>query len=74
MVSEMNRKTLKEDVLMTTLIKWVDAPARLLMTLLFMVSGVGKCGSITATQAYMESYGVPGFLTRWRCCSPVGAY
>ena len=39
-----------------------SAPARFLMSLLFVLSGVGKLTSVKDTQAYMEAYGVPGIL------------
>jgi len=45
-----------------SLTKWVDAPARVLMSLLFLVSGVGKLAGVAPTQAFMEHYGVPGVL------------
>jgi putative oxidoreductase len=38
------------------------APARLLMSTLFLLSGIGKLGAIKATKEYMEAYGVPGYL------------
>lgn len=47
---------------MFTQIKWVDAPARALMSLIFILSGIGKIGAVVATQGYMEAYGVPGVL------------
>jgi putative oxidoreductase len=47
---------------MFTKTKWVDAPARALMSLIFILSGVGKIGAVLATQGYMEAYGVPGVL------------
>jgi putative oxidoreductase len=37
-------------------------PARFLMSLLFILSGVSKLTSVAQTQAYMEAYGVPGIL------------
>lgn len=37
-------------------------PARLLMAVLFLVSGVGKLGNVDGTQQYMEAHGVPGEL------------
>lgn len=43
-------------------IKWVDGPTRLLMSLLFLISGFGKLAGTAATQAYMQSFGVPGAL------------
>ena len=45
-----------------SLTKWVDAPARGLMSLLFLISGVGKLAAVIPTQAFMEHYGVPGVL------------
>lgn len=47
---------------MDRLLKFVDFPARLLMSLLFLKSGVGKLMAIAGTQAYMESHGLPGIL------------
>lgn len=38
------------------------APARFLMSLLFILSGVSKLTSVKETQQYMEAYGVPGIL------------
>ncbi|KAJ9616933.1 hypothetical protein H2200_000653 [Cladophialophora chaetospira] len=38
------------------------APARFLMSLLFILSGVSKLTSTKETQQYMEAYGVPGIL------------
>ncbi|ETI24752.1 hypothetical protein G647_04122 [Cladophialophora carrionii CBS 160.54] len=38
------------------------APARCLMSLLFILSGVSKLTSVAQTQQYMEAYGVPGIL------------
>ena len=45
---------------MPNAIRWVDAPGRLLMSLLFLVPGVGKITGAAATQAYMVTHGVPG--------------
>lgn len=36
--------------------------ARILMPILFIVSGFGKIGGYAATQQYMEAKGVPGFM------------
>lgn len=36
--------------------------ARLLMALLFLMSGISKLGAVKETQQYMEAYGVPGYL------------
>ncbi len=41
---------------------WVEWPARLLMALLFLISGTGKLAAVGPTQAYMAAYGVPGLL------------
>ncbi len=41
---------------------WIDLPARLLMSALFLLSGFGKVTAVAATQAYMATYGVPGIL------------
>jgi putative oxidoreductase len=39
------------------------APAgRVLISLIFVMSGISKLGSFAGTQAYMESVGVPGML------------
>lgn len=32
------------------------------MSILFLVSGIGKLGAVKQTQAYMEAYDVPGYL------------
>lgn len=46
-----------------TAIQTLSAPlGRLLLSLIFIVSGVGKIGAYAGTQAYMESAGVPGML------------
>ncbi|KAK5013225.1 hypothetical protein LTR39_003752, partial [Cryomyces antarcticus] len=37
-------------------------PARLLLSIIFLLSGVGKLGAVEATQKYMVAYGVPGYL------------
>lgn len=42
--------------------RWVDLPARVLMSILFLLSGLGKITAVAATQAYMTAYGVPGPL------------
>lgn len=36
--------------------------ARVLLMLLFLVSGLGKLGNLAGTQRYMEATGVPGIL------------
>ena len=46
-----------------TAIQTLSAPlGRLLLSLIFVVSGVGKIGGYAGTQAYMDSMGVPGVL------------
>ena len=42
--------------------RWVDAPARVLMSALFLLSGIGKLTAVSATQGYMAAYGVPAVL------------
>jgi putative oxidoreductase len=39
-----------------------DLPARGLMSLLFLLSGLGKLTAVAPTQAYMTAFGVPGIL------------
>ena len=46
-----------------TAIQTVSAPlGRVLLSLIFLISGVGKISGYAGTQAYMESVGVPGAL------------
>lgn len=40
----------------------VELLGRILIAVLFLVSGLGKIGSYAGTQAYMASMGVPGVL------------
>jgi putative oxidoreductase len=41
----------------------LSAPAgRFFLSLIFVLSGIGKIGTYSATQGYMESVGVPGLL------------
>lgn len=47
---------------MTTGTTWLDAPARVFMALLFLVSGYGKLANVAATQGYMGAFHVPGVL------------
>jgi len=42
--------------------RWVDAPARVLMSALFLLSGISKLTAVSATQGYMAAYGVPAVL------------
>lgn len=41
---------------------WVEAPVRLLMALLFLVSATTKVAETAAIQTYMHAYGVPETL------------
>jgi len=44
-------------------IQTLSAPlGRLLLSLIFVISGVGKITAYAGTQAYMDSVGVPGML------------
>ena len=55
--------------------RFVDIPARILMSLLFLVSGFSKLAENAGTQAYMHAYGVPGMLSwpagAWEICAGV---
>jgi putative oxidoreductase len=44
------------------LTRYTDAPARALMAAVFILSGLGKISAISATQGYMEAFGIPGTL------------
>jgi putative oxidoreductase len=41
---------------------WGDLAGRVLLALLFLLSGLGKLGAYSATAAYMSSAGIPGAL------------
>lgn len=44
-------------------IQTFSAPlGRVLIALIFVISGIGKLGAYSGTQGYMESMGVPGML------------
>ncbi|MCJ2063698.1 DoxX family protein [Methylobacterium sp. J-088] len=53
--------------------KWIDAPARVLMSALFLLSGIGKLTAIVATQGYMSAYGVPAVLVWPAAAFEIGA-
>jgi len=55
------------------LTKFVDAPARALIALIFIVSGVGKIGTYAATQGYMEAMGLPGIFLAPTIVFEIGA-
>jgi putative oxidoreductase len=42
--------------------RWVDLGARVLMCVLFLMSGFGKLASVAGTEQFMEQFGVPGIL------------
>ena len=42
--------------------KFSDLAARILLSAMFFMAGLSKIGAYAATQGYMESQGVPGFL------------
>jgi putative oxidoreductase len=44
------------------LANYVDVPSRALLAAIFILSGIGKLGAFEGTQAYMEAFGLPGFL------------
>jgi putative oxidoreductase len=44
---------------MKTTYAWLEAPARILMALLFLVSATTKVAETTGIQTYMHAYGVP---------------
>lgn len=41
---------------------WIDLPARLLVSLLFLISAWTKLTETAVLQSYMHAYGVPGIL------------
>lgn len=57
----------------STLTRWVDVPARVLMAALFLVSGIGKLTAVAATQGYMTAYGVPAMLVWPAAAFEIGA-
>lgn len=44
---------------MLTFEKWLDVPARAMMAVLFLLSGISKLTGVAFTQAYMRAFGVP---------------
>ena len=55
------------------LAKFTDAPARALMAIIFILSGIGKIGAFEATRGYMEAFGLPGVLLAPTILFEVGA-
>jgi putative oxidoreductase len=47
---------------MSTPEKTADLIGRILLSAIFLISGIGKIGGYSGTQAYMEAAGVPGVL------------
>lgn len=47
---------------MNRLFDQIDLPARILLSAIFVLSGLGKLSAMEATQGYMEAFGLPGFL------------
>lgn len=47
---------------MTRLDPWLKAAGRVLMSVMFVHSGIGKISAYAGTAQYMESHGVPGVL------------
>jgi len=47
---------------MTNFEKTADLGGRILVSAIFLLSGIGKVGAYAGTQAYMQSQGVPGVL------------
>jgi len=41
---------------------YIELLSRLLLSSVFLISGIGKINTYSGTQAYMESQGVPGML------------
>jgi putative oxidoreductase len=52
--------------------KGVEVAGRILLAALFLLSGLGKIGSYTATAAYMSSVGVPAALLPLVIATEVG--
>jgi putative oxidoreductase len=46
----------------TSIQKWVELAGRIMLSVMFLLSGVGKISSYAATAGYMASQGVPGVL------------
>ncbi len=46
----------------TTIQNLADLAGRILLSIIFLVAGIQKLAGYAATQAYMESMGVPGML------------
>lgn len=56
------RQSIRNGAQMDKLYNAAELLGRILIALLFLISGVGKIGGYAGTQAYMASMGVPGAL------------
>ncbi len=54
-------------------IKYTDAPARIAMSAIFLLSGIGKLSAYAQTQGYMEAFGLPGGLLAPTIAFEIGA-
>ncbi len=55
------------------LAKHADVPARALLSAIFILAGIGKISTFEGTQAYMEAFGLPGFLLTPTIIFEIGA-
>ena len=55
------------------LTKHADVPARALLSAIFILAGIGKISTFEGTQAYMEAFGLPGFLLAPTIIFEIGA-
>jgi putative oxidoreductase len=53
--------------------KYIDLIGRILISVMFLMSGINKIGSYSATQSFMESNGVPGMLLSFTILFEIGA-
>ena len=54
-------------------VTYLELSARVLMSCIFLIAGVGKIGSMEATQAYMASFGLPALLLAPTIAFEIGA-
>lgn len=59
--------------MITSLTDKMDALARILLSPLFILAGLGKLGSPDATLGHMQSFGLPGFLLYPTIAFEIGA-
>jgi putative oxidoreductase len=72
MASNLEKETTMPKQILS-LTNWVDAAARVLMSLLFLISGIGKLAATVEVQAYMQAYGVPPILVYPAAVWEIGA-